>query len=134
MQKKVERSFERVGAAVLSGLADIVRDGLFEIFRDSPHDDRSPSLTPAAITREPTPSISAVREYSTMTTDGAKDASMDLSYYLESDMPFSFGGLDDLDFTAPFEFGSSAECMEKESDSGYGSTGTGRGRFVETEM
>ncbi|KAI1374864.1 hypothetical protein F4677DRAFT_447131 [Hypoxylon crocopeplum] len=120
VQKKVEKSFEKVGAEVLTGLPDIVRDGLFEIFKDSSYDDRSTSVTPAATPRPPTPIFPAAREHSAVTADEP----LDLSYYLESDVSFSFGGLDDLDFCTPFDFGNSAECLDKGSDSGYASTGT----------
>lgn len=133
VQKKVERSFEKVGADVLTGLADIVRDGLLEIFKDSPHDDRSPSVTPAATPRAPTPSFPAARDQSAISIDGTQDTSLDLSYYFDTEMPMPmpfFGGLDDLDFSA---FGNPVECLDKGSDSGYASTGTGRDGFVEAE-
>ncbi|XXG97395.1 hypothetical protein Hte_003696 [Hypoxylon texense] len=127
VQKKVEKTFEAVGADVLTGLADIVRDGLLEFFKDSPHDERSPTVTPAATPRAPSPSFLTANEQSIVNTEGAD---LDLSYYFDSDVPFSFGGLDDLQF----DFGSSAECVEKGSDSGYASTGTGRDGLAATEI
>ncbi|KAI6084245.1 hypothetical protein F4821DRAFT_243298 [Hypoxylon rubiginosum] len=131
VQKKVERSFEKVGADLLTGLPDIIRDGLLEIFKDLPNDERSPTVSPAATPRAPTPNIFAAGEQSAVNTDGAKDPTLELPCF-DSDMTFLFGGLDDLvDFTQ-FDFGSSAECIDRGSDSGYASTGTGRDCLVET--
>lgn len=127
VQKKVEKTFEKVGADVLTGLADIVRDGLLEFFKDSPHDERSPTVTPAATPRASSPSFLAASEQSVVNTDGAD---LDLSYYFDSDMSFPFGGLNDLQF----DFGSAAECADKGSDSGYASTGTGRDGLAATEI
>ncbi|KAI1135739.1 hypothetical protein F5Y05DRAFT_421139 [Hypoxylon sp. FL0543] len=135
VQKKVEKSFEKVEVDVLKRLPDIVRDGLFEIFKDLPHDDRSPSATPAATPRARTPSFPAAWEQPAATTDEVRDTTLNLSYYLEPDMSLPFGGLDDIDFTQ-FELGNFDECrfFEKESDSGYASTSTGRDGTVETEV
>ncbi|KAI1780799.1 hypothetical protein F4818DRAFT_435996 [Hypoxylon cercidicola] len=134
VQKRVERTFEKVGVDVLTGLADIVRDGLLEIFKDSPHDERSPTVTPAATPRAPTPNFLAASEQSVADTDGVKDASLDISYFFESDMSIPFGGFDDLLDFNQFDFGSSAGCFDKGSDSGYASTGTGRDGLFETEI
>ncbi|KAI0827245.1 hypothetical protein F5Y06DRAFT_308654 [Hypoxylon sp. FL0890] len=137
VQKKVEKSFEKVELDVLRRLPDIIRDGLFEFFKDLPHEDRSPSTTPAATPRARTPSFPAAWEQpaATTTTDGFEDTTLDLSYFLEPNMSLPFGGLDDFDFTQ-FELGNSDDCrfVEKESDSGYASTSTGRDGTVETEV
>ncbi|KAL7623804.1 hypothetical protein AAE478_005357 [Parahypoxylon ruwenzoriense] len=135
VQKKVERSFEKVGDDVLAGLADIVRDGLFEIMKGSSHDDRSPSTTPAATPRAPSPGFPTFGEHLDAVADEVKDTSLDLSYYFEADFPLAFGGLDDLEFSGQFDFGNSAECRAHDnvSDSGYASTCTGMGGHVEAE-
>ncbi|KAI1410060.1 hypothetical protein F5Y13DRAFT_202682 [Hypoxylon sp. FL1857] len=135
VQKKVEKSFEKVEVDVLRRLPDIVRDGLFEFFKDLPHDDRSPSATPAATPRARTPCFTAAQEQPAVTTEEFKDTTLDLSYFFEPSMPLPFGGLDDFDFTQ-FELGNSGECrfFEKESDSGYASTSTGRDGTVETDI
>ncbi|KAI1214277.1 uncharacterized protein F4807DRAFT_455919 [Annulohypoxylon truncatum] len=132
VQKKVERSFDKVQVDVLNGLPDIIRDCLFEFFKDSSHDDRSPSATPAATPRAHTPSIPTAREQPASTTEEIKDTSLDISQYLE---PSMMGGLEEFDFSF-IEFGSNADCgfFDKESDSGYASTSTGRGVTVETEL
>ncbi|KAI0133433.1 hypothetical protein F4776DRAFT_664190 [Hypoxylon sp. NC0597] len=135
VQKKVEKSFEKVEVDVLKRLPDIVRDGLFEFFKDLPYDDRSPSETPAPTPRARTPSFPIAREQPAATTDELKDTTLDLSYFFEPSMPFTLGGLDDFDFSQ-FEFGNSGDCrfFEKESDSGYASTSTGRDGTVETDI
>ncbi|KAI2471522.1 hypothetical protein F4781DRAFT_440155 [Annulohypoxylon bovei var. microspora] len=126
VQKKVERSFDRVEVDVLNGLPDIIRDCLFEFFKES-----SPSTTPAATPRARTPSTPVVREPPASTTEEINDNSLDLSYYLE---PSMISGPYDFDFS--FEFGNTADCgyVDKESDSGYASTSTGRGVTVDTEV
>ncbi|KAI1453522.1 hypothetical protein F4805DRAFT_461708 [Annulohypoxylon moriforme] len=132
VQKKVEKSFEKVEVDVLNRLPDIVRDCLFEFFKDSSHDDRSSSTTtPAATPRAHTPSIPATREQPASVAEETKDTSLDLSYYLE---PSMIGGLEEFDFSL-FDFGSTADCgfLDKESDSGYASTSTGRGVTVDAE-
>ncbi|KAI0882634.1 uncharacterized protein GGS22DRAFT_191224 [Annulohypoxylon maeteangense] len=129
VQKKVEKSFEKVEVDVLNRLPDIVRDCLFEFFKDSSHDDRSSSTTtPAATPRAHTPSIPAAREQPALATEEIKDTSLDISYFLE---PAMMGGPEDFDF---FDFGST-DCgfFDKESDSGYASTSTGRGVTAEAE-
>ncbi|KAI1762554.1 hypothetical protein GGR53DRAFT_521585 [Hypoxylon sp. FL1150] len=131
VQKKVERSFEKVGADLLTGLPDIIRDGLLEIFKDSPQDERSPTVSPAATPRAPTPNIFSAGEQSAVNTDGVKDPSLELPCF-DSDMSFIFGGFGDLVDLSQFDFGGSAACIDKGSDSGYASTGTGRDCLVET--
>lgn len=128
VQKKVEKSFEKVEVEVLDGLADIVRNCVYEIFKDS---DRSPSSTPAATPRAHTPSVPTAREQPASTTDEIKDNSLlDLSYFLE---PSIIGGMEDFDFS--FDFGGTTDCgiLDKESDSGYASTST-RGVTVDTDF
>ncbi|XDG03555.1 hypothetical protein ABKA04_003170 [Annulohypoxylon sp. FPYF3050] len=128
VQKKVEKSFEKVEVEVLDGLADIVRNCVYEIFKDS---DRSPSSTPAATPRAHTPSVPTAREQPASATDEIKDNSLlDLSYFLE---PSIIGGMEDFDFS--FDFGGTTDCgiLDKESDSGYASTST-RGVTVDTDF
>ncbi|KAI1106440.1 hypothetical protein F4804DRAFT_340457 [Jackrogersella minutella] len=128
VQKKVERSFEKVELEVLQRLPDIVRDGLFEFFKDLPFDDRSPSASPAATPRARTPSFPAVGEQSAATAEEINDDSLDISRYLD---PCYFE-----DFDYQIDFGSTVDCgfFDKESDSGYASTSTGRGVTVETDF
>ncbi|KAI1389110.1 uncharacterized protein F4822DRAFT_404991 [Hypoxylon trugodes] len=138
VQKKVERSFEKVEVEVLNQLPNIIRDGLFEFFKDLPRDDRSASATPAVTPRAHTPSFPVIEEQPAAATDEVKDISLDLSQWLEPDMSF-FGGFEEVNFTDfPYtscEFANSAECRlyDRESDSGYASTIAGRDGAVETE-
>ncbi|CAJ2512044.1 Uu.00g076690.m01.CDS01 [Anthostomella pinea] len=128
VQKRVERKFENVQIEVLHNLNDIIRDGLLEFFKGLPRDDRSPSVTPAATPRATTPGLNSSHEPSPM--DEAKNVSMDLSTYFDDpDLPLMhFGGFDNFDFSAEFNFDSSdGFTFEKVSDSGYASTSTARG-------
>ncbi|OTB04062.1 hypothetical protein M426DRAFT_321159 [Hypoxylon sp. CI-4A] len=132
VQKKVEKSFDKVERDMLVRLPDIVRDGLFEFFKDLPHDDRSASATPAATPRAHTPSLPAAKEQASMTSDDANVPPMDLSDLLNP----NFGAFEEFDFTQ-FDFGNPTDCgfsFDKESDSGYASTSTGRGGTVEIEL
>ncbi|KAI8956951.1 hypothetical protein F5Y11DRAFT_353089 [Daldinia sp. FL1419] len=135
VQKKVERSFEKVQVDMLVGLPDIIRDGLFEFFKELPQNDRSASATPAATPRSHTPSSPAAREQPVPTSDEDKDALLDISYFLDPNMPFPMGTFDDLDMNS-FDFNNSNNCytFEKDSDSGYASTSTGRDGTVETDI
>ncbi|KAI2616313.1 hypothetical protein GGR54DRAFT_641739 [Hypoxylon sp. NC1633] len=134
VQNEVQKSFDKVEAEVLTGLPDIVRNCLYKITRGFSHDDQSPSVTPAATPRAPTPSFPIERDDDATTTDEVKDFPLDLyTFDPDPDMPFNLGGFSDLDFTAQFDFGNSAEFLEKESDSGYASTGTARDCLAEVE-
>ncbi|KAI0181686.1 hypothetical protein GGR52DRAFT_567907 [Hypoxylon sp. FL1284] len=123
VQKKVERRFEKVGAEILNGLPDIVRDGLLELFESSPRDEQSPTVTPAATPRAPTPSFSAASDQLPVNSDDINVSWLDHPLF-ESGNQYFLGEMNELDF-APFDFGSSAEYIDdKGSDSGYASTGT----------
>ncbi|KAF3070443.1 putative udp-glucoronosyl and udp-glucosyl transferase family protein [Daldinia childiae] len=128
VQKKVERSFEKVQADMLVGLPDIIRDGLFEFFKDLPHNDLSASATPAATPRARTPSSPVAREQPAPTSEEDKDALLDVSYFLDPT-------IDEFDMS-PFDFGNPNDChfFDKYSDSGYASTSTGRDGTVETDI
>ncbi|OTB16406.1 hypothetical protein K445DRAFT_366364 [Daldinia sp. EC12] len=124
VQKKVEKSFEKVQVDMLVGLPDIIRDGLFEFFKDLPHNDRSASATPAATPRARTPGSPAAREPAP--THNEDNDALDFSSLFDPNMPLPMGLFNDADFQ--FDFGNSNDCpfFDKDSDSGYASTSTGR--------
>ncbi|KAI2779247.1 hypothetical protein F4815DRAFT_500576 [Daldinia loculata] len=128
VQKKVERSFEKVQADMLVGLPDIIRDGLFEFFKDLPHNDLSASATPVATPRARTPSSPVAREQPAVTSEEDKDALLDMSYFLDPTF-------DEFDMNQ-FDFGNANDChlFDKYSDSGYASTSTGRDGTVEADI
>ncbi|KAH9988127.1 hypothetical protein F4779DRAFT_632307 [Xylariaceae sp. FL0662B] len=135
VQKKVERSFEKLEGEVLERLPQIIRDGLFEFWK-MPHDDSSPTVTPAATPRAvttpraATPGLPMAKDQSGLPMDEGQDASLDLSDLFEPDMPFPFGGFifNESDFTAQLGLTNAAEChnYDEQSDSGYASTSTAR--------
>ncbi|KAI0384618.1 hypothetical protein F5Y04DRAFT_247348 [Hypomontagnella monticulosa] len=131
VQKKVERSFEKVEVDVLVRLPDIVRDGLFEFFKDLPH---SPEASPSVTPRARTPSFHVVGEQAATAVAATSDEDagdiLDLSRFLEFPNDVEYNDL------AQFDFGDPVDClfMDRESDSGYASTSTGRGRTAEIEF
>ncbi|KAI1492413.1 hypothetical protein F5X96DRAFT_385771 [Biscogniauxia mediterranea] len=124
MQKRVESKFDQAQAELLNGFMDIARDVVYEFCTGLPRNERSPSATPAASPRSPTPSLSGANESPVGPSDDrAGEPLLDMSPYLENLLP-DWSSLIDLghnefNFNASDLFG-----MSETSDSGYASTGT----------
>ncbi|KAI1084664.1 hypothetical protein F5B20DRAFT_216429 [Whalleya microplaca] len=125
VQKRVERSFDKLEVEVKQKMREFIQDGLLEIFND----DGSPIVTPAVTPRAATPGLCVANDQSDNPVDKGDD-SLDLWNLLEPDMPFPFGAFmsNDFDFTTQFGPAGSADChnSEEQSDSGYASTCTAR--------
>ncbi|KAG4220099.1 hypothetical protein PC116_g31422, partial [Phytophthora cactorum] len=134
VQKKVEKSFEKVQVDMLVDLPDIIRDGLFEFFKDLPHNDRSASATPAATPRARTPGSPAAREAAPTHNEDSDAALLDFLSLLDPNMSLPMGLFNDVNFQ--FDFGNSNDCplFDKDSDSGYASTSTGRDGTIERDI
>ncbi|KAI1471137.1 uncharacterized protein F4812DRAFT_467345 [Daldinia caldariorum] len=134
VQKKVERSFEKVQVDILVGLPDIIRDGLFEFFKDLTQNDRSASATPAATPRARTPGSPAAREQPAPTSNENGDSLLDFSSLFDptTSFPIPIGAFSDIDIQFDFHNSNNCSLFDENSDSGYASTSTGWDGTIET--
>ncbi|KAI0602337.1 hypothetical protein F4775DRAFT_237042 [Biscogniauxia sp. FL1348] len=124
MQKRVESKFDQAQAELLNGFMDIARDVVYEFCTGLPRNERSPSATPAASPRSPTPSLPGANESPVASSDDrAGEPLLDMSPYLENLFP-DWSSVIDLGHNE-FNFNvSDLFSMSETSDSGYASTGT----------
>ncbi|KAI1799059.1 hypothetical protein F4811DRAFT_565896 [Daldinia bambusicola] len=127
VQKKVERSFEKVQVDMLVSLPDIIRDGLFEFFQDHTHNDRSASATPAATPRARTPSSPAAGEQPAPMNNENGDSWLDILSLLDPPM----GMFTDIDMQFGCPNSNDCPVFDENSDPGYVSTSTGRDGPIE---